>query len=132
MWSSAFSSASATPVPAHTATPIPITSAGALPVQRVDVVLQLRADHGEVGERRVEHAALQVGIALERVAEQRDEDEQQREDREERVVRDARGQVAALILGELLAHGEREAEHRVPLLEAVEPLHAAIEGAHPE
>ena len=98
----------------------------------MDVVLELRADHREVGERGVEHPALQVGIALERIAQQRDEDEQQREDREERVIGDAGGQVAALILGELLAHREREGEHPVALLEAVEPLHAAIEGAHPE
>ncbi len=129
-WSSACSSASATLVPAHTATPMPDRQRRCAAVQRVDVVAQLRPDHREVGERRVEHPVLQAGVALERVAEQRHEHEQQREDREERVVGHARGQVATLVVGELLAHREREAEHGVPLLHAVEAVHAALEETH--
>ena len=99
-------------------------------VQRMDVVLELRPDHREVGERGVEHAALQIGIALERVAEQRHEHEEQREDREERVIGDARGEVAALVLGELLPHRERKCQRAVALLQAVEPRDDAGEGAH--
>ena len=58
-----------TPVPAQMAIadadrPAP----AALPCSEWTLRLQLRADHREVGEGRVEHAVLQLGIALERVA----------------------------------------------------------------
>ena len=53
---------------------------------------------------------VEVVVAAEDVAEQRREHEQQREDREEAVVGDRRGEIAALVVGVLLADGEREAQ----------------------
>ena len=47
-------------------------------------------------------------------------DQEQREEREEAVVGDRRREVAALVVGVLLAHGQRKAEPAMPLLEAVE------------
>src|SRR3990172_12908162 len=58
------------------------------------------------------------------------EDEQEREDGEEAVVRDGGRQVAALVVGVLLQHRERKTEPRVPLLEAVEAAVSLTESAH--
>ena len=94
------------------------------------VRLDSRADHRQLGERRADDPVLQIGTAVQREAEDRHEDEQQREEREEPVVRDRRGEVAALVVGVLLPDREREPEPRVPLLVAVEGAIPPAEAAH--
>ena len=64
-------------------------------------------------------------MALEHVAEHGHEHEQQREEREEGVVGDQRGQPAGLVVGELLQHRERNREPAMPLLPAIEPADRA-------
>jgi len=93
-------------------------------------VAELRPDHGELAERRVDDPLLEVRMPLEDEAEHGREDEQQREDREEAVVGDRRGVVAALVVGVLLQHRERKANRRVPLLETIECPVPAAESAH--
>ena len=56
------------------------------------------------------------------MAEQRDEDQQQREDREDRPEGDHAGQVHRAVLVELAEHRHRDRRGRAPLLEAVEPF----------
>ena len=58
-------------------------------------------------------------VALEDEAEHGHEDQQQREEREERVIGDQRGQAPALVVAELLDHGHRHRQPRAALLEAV-------------
>ena len=55
---------------------------------------------------------LQLRVALEHEAEHRRGDQQQREDRDERVVGDDRGEVVALVVEELVDDREREPDHR--------------------
>ena len=62
-------------------------------VQRA--VAELRPDHGELAERRVDDPLLEVRMILEDEAEHRREYKQQREEREEAVVGDRRRVVAA-------------------------------------
>jgi hypothetical protein len=75
-------------------------------------------------------ALLQVLVVGQRVAEQGDEHQQQREQRHEPVVGQQRGVLAGLVVAVLLDHPDREAEQAVPLLEPVggpqqplDPLH---------
>ena len=70
-------------------------------VERCDVLLQLLPDHREVGDGGVEHALLKLGIVAQEPAENGDQDEQKREDRHERVVRQQRGHASALVVVEL-------------------------------
>jgi hypothetical protein len=90
---------------------------------------ELRADHWELAERGVDDPLLEVRVTLENETEHRRQDEQQREDREEAVVGDRRGVVAALIVGVLLQHRKRETQPTMPLLEAIKGAVPAAEGA---
>jgi len=86
--------------------------------------------NGELAERGVDDPLLEVRMALENEAEHSRENEQQREDREEAVVGDRRGVVAALIVGVLLQHRKRKTQPTMPLLEAIERAVPAAESAH--
>jgi hypothetical protein len=69
-------------------------------------------------------------VTLENEAEHGREYKQQREDREEAVVTDRRGVVAALVVGVLLQHREWEAEPAMPLLKPIEGAVSLAEAAH--
>ncbi len=130
MRSDAYSSARHTPVPAQRAMPIPICQRQPVALQWVHVAPQLRAEHGKVRERRVEQPALTLRVALERVAEQRDEHEHQREDREEGVVRDGCGQIPGAFLAVLALHVHHDGDRGMPGLEPCDPVLDPVHGAH--
>ena len=90
------------------------------PLDRANVVADLRADHRELRQRRVKQALLQLGVIVECVAGQRGQDHQQREQREEAVVRDRRGQVAGAAVAEALDDCQRDRRPRPGPLEAIE------------
>jgi len=58
-------------------------------------------------------------IAVQHEAENRHQQQQQRKQRQKAVVGDQRRQVAALVIGELVHHSQREAGLSVAALEAV-------------
>ena len=101
-----------------------------LPDALVDHPADLRADHRELLEDRIDQALLEVGVALENERHDRREDQQQREQREEPVIRDQGGELTRPIVTELLEHGERERHRGVRSLDVVgatqHPLHDAI------
>jgi hypothetical protein len=68
----------------------------------VDVALELVADDRELGQGRVQHALFEGGMPGEHEAEHRDEDQQQREQGEKAVPGKQGGEVAALVVAELL------------------------------
>src|SRR5438270_2207400 len=68
-----------------------------------------------------------MGLALEHEPEDRDEHEQQREQREERVVGDQCRKAPRTIVAELLYHGDRDRQRPSPLLSTVERTHWAQE-----
>ena len=84
-------------------------------------VTELLTDDRELTERRVEDAVLEVRVVVEHEAEDRRQQQKQREQRQEAVVRDERGKVDALVVEELVGDGQREADHRVPPLERIDP-----------
>ena len=89
-------------------------------LDRANVGADLRADHRELRQRRIEEPLLQVGVIVQRVAGERGQDHQQREQREEAVVRDRRGQVAGAAVAEALHDGERDRHPGPGPLEAIE------------
>lgn len=93
-------------------------------------VAELRPDHRELAERGVDDPLLELRVTLQDEAKRGREDKQQREDREEAVVGDRRGVVAALVVGVLLQHLERKADGAMPLLEAVEGAVSVPGSAH--
>ena len=62
---------------------------------------------------------LQVGDPLQHEAEDRHQQEQQREQRQEPVVGDQRSQVGALVVAELVDHGDGEAQPAMTALVGV-------------
>jgi hypothetical protein len=86
----------------------------------LDAVLDLGPEHGELRDRRVDHAPLEVLVVRERVAEHGDEHQQQREQRQEAVVGEQRGVLADAIVTGLADHGDGQPDQRVPPLEAVD------------
>ena len=91
---------------------------------------ELRTDHRKLAQRRVDDPPLELTMPLQNEAEHGRQDEQEREDRKEAVVGDCRRQVAALIVGVLLQHGEREAEPTMTLLETIEAPVSLAEPTH--
>ncbi len=81
--------------------------------------LDLLADHRVLRERRVRQGLLQRRVVLEHDIQDRGQHQQQREDRDEAVVRDQRGQVPGLVVVELLPDRDRERQRRLSLLEGV-------------
>ena len=97
---------------------------------RVHVPFQLRADDRKVGERGVEQVVTQRRVVVEEEAEDRDEHEQEREDRQEAVIGDQGGEVAAPIIAVLLDHSEDEGRRRVPLLPFVHAVDDLVDQLH--
>src|SRR4051812_3064086 len=94
--------------------------------QRGDVALQgsrlvLVADQRQLRERRVLDRTGQLRMPVQDEAQDRGERQQQREDGEERVVGDQRGQVAGLVLAELFDDRKRKAGPGSGALPGVEP-----------
>jgi len=88
--------------------------------------LELFADDGKGTDGRVEQLLLQVRIVDEHPAEHCRGEQQQRQDRDEGVVGEQRGEVVAEVVAELVDGGEREADDGVALL----PLVDAFDGRH--
>ena len=82
---------------------------------------QLPADDGELPQRRAQHRLLQHRVAPQDHAEHRGGQQQQREQRQERVVGDQGGQVSTVVVEELVRHGQRVAGPAVPALVGVDP-----------
>jgi hypothetical protein len=93
----------------------------------VDVPRDLVADDGELRDRGVDDPLLERAVALDHHGDDRDEHEQQREQREEAVVRDQRREVPGAVVAELLDDGEREREPRTRLLRAVDLVEVSLE-----
>jgi hypothetical protein len=83
---------------------------------------QLLADHRELGQRRGEHLVLQSLITHQDEAEDRRGEQEQREQRNERVVGEHPSQIAAEIVEELVDHRERESRPPVSALKPVQTL----------
>ena len=81
---------------------------------------ELVAHDGELAQRRVEQPFAQGRVVLEEEAQDRGGDEQQREDRDERVERDDRREVRTLVVEVLVDDRQREADDRVASLEPVD------------
>jgi hypothetical protein len=115
-------------MPAQSAAARPSPSASVLPWS------EWRRSSGPItgnwAECGVDDRLVEVAVPAKDEAEHGREDEQEREDREEGVVGDRGREVAALIVGVLQQHREREAEPAMPLLEAVEGAVALAESAH--
>jgi hypothetical protein len=79
----------------------PDRQSDAAALEGVHVLAQLAANDRELGERRVDQFRLQVGMPLEYEAEDRHQQEQQREQRQEPVVGDQRRQVGTLVVAKL-------------------------------
>ncbi len=84
-------------------------------------VAELRADDREAAERGMQDLLLQVFVAAQDHAEKRGQQEQQRKQRDERVVRQDSGEVGAVIVDELVDDSEREPCGRMALLERIQP-----------
>jgi hypothetical protein len=84
------------------------------------IVRELIADHRDPRERGVEHVLLQAGSILKHQAEDGDEHQQQREEGEERVVRDQRGVHRRAVVRELACNGHGEGDRGVSPLPAVD------------
>jgi hypothetical protein len=89
-------------------------------VDRSDVLPQLRTNDREVLQRRAEQRLLQSGIVLQRETQQAHQQQQQRKQRDETVIRDQRGQIAALVVDELVDHPQREAQPGMTPLEVIQ------------
>ena len=118
-------SASVTPSPAHSASPRPMASAGPLPSMRPTLSRICGPSNRQLGEHRVDDVRLQLLVALKHEAEDGGQGQQQREDREERVVRDQRREPAGTVVDELAPDRHRERDGGMAPLPAVDG-HAPI------
>jgi hypothetical protein len=76
-------------------------------MEGVDVPGDLVADDRELGERGVQHLLLEVLAVVQPVPEERGQEQQQRKQRHDTVAGDLRGEIAALIVEELVNHRQR-------------------------
>src|SRR5919197_143566 len=75
-------------------------------------------------------ASWELWVVGQGVAEHGDEHQQQREQRQETVVREQRRVLAGLVVADLLDHADGEPEHAVALLEPVEGPQGALDPLH--
>jgi hypothetical protein len=99
------------------------------PMQRA-AGLELLADHRVLRQGGIQQPLLQPRIVLEHDAEHRDQHQQQREERHEGVVGNQRGEVARLLVAELLPHRDRKRQPPAVLLELVHGAESALYLAH--
>src|SRR5215475_2900690 len=100
--------------------------------QVADAPLELRADDGVLVHRGRQHLVLQLGIILEHDVQHGYQEKQQREDRDQAGVRDQGGQVARLVVAELLPHRDREGQPGVLLLVLVHGPEEPFQPVHRE
>ena len=93
------------------------------------VVAQIGAQHRELCEGGVEQVLLEVGSVGQHEAEHRHEHQQEREDRQEPVVRHESCELAALVVTELLDHGEGHRRHGPSPLQVVELGHQGADAS---
>ncbi len=98
--------------------------------QRLNAALDLRSDHRVGAQRGVEQVLAHCQVVPQHDVEQRDQHQEQREDRNERVVGDQRGQIARPVITELLPHRQREPQRRPAALQTVGPAQQAIKEFH--
>ena len=89
-------------------------------VEGVDVGGDLVPDDRELSQRGVQHLPLQLAAALQRVTQDRNQQQQKREQRHKTVVGDQNREVAALIVDELVDHRHRKAHPGMTPLEVVQ------------
>jgi hypothetical protein len=73
---------------------------------------------------------VEVGVSAQGDSDDGGEGEQQREGGEKGVVGQERDEIAALVVAELLDHGDRERDDVVTLLPAVDPTNRTFDGIH--
>src|SRR5512133_367512 len=78
----------------------------------------------------MQHPLLQVGVAAEQEAKRGHQDQQQRKQGKKAVPGQQGGEVAALVVAELLDHGEREPEPAMALLVAVDAAKRSFDRVH--
>ena len=115
--------------PAHSATTTPMTTVVQLPAERGLRIGEFGADHRNLAERPVDEVLASLRVVLEHEVEHGDERQQQREDAEERPVRDRRGETPAAVFAEALEHGERQRQPVVAPLQVVEVREKAVHGS---
>src|SRR5439155_24427894 len=93
----------------------------AVALDGVDARLDVRPDDREVLERRIQDLPLEAGVAMQEEPEAAPQDEEEREQGEEPVVRDQRRQIPRLVVAELLVDGDWKGDARVALLVCVDP-----------
>jgi hypothetical protein len=91
---------------------------------------QLVADQRKLPGDRIQHILAQRRVAGRDEAEDRHQDEQQREHRDERGVRKASGQGAAVVVAVLLDHPDHECGCPMTLLGPVRPPEGALHEVH--
>ena len=98
--------------------------------QRVRVAAQLAADQRVLRERRVQQIVLQLRVAAQHQIQHGVQDQQQREDRRECVIGHQRGQVAGLVVAELLPGADHVPEPGPPLLEPIDGVLRLLHRVH--
>ena len=92
---------------------MPTASPAPLPVSECTLSRNWLPITGNWASAESSRSACSSRIALQHEAEDRDQQQQQREQRQEPVVGDQRGEIRALVVGELVDDGDREAEPAV-------------------
>src|SRR5205085_1662366 len=98
--------------------------------QGMDVLAYLVADDRKVAERGSENPSLQRRIASEREPEERDQQQQEREECKEAVVRQECREPTRAIVAELLHDRDRERESRSLLLSSIETAYESLDLPH--
>src|SRR5207253_10408057 len=98
--------------------------------ERLDVLRDLIADDREVRQRRVDESVLEIRVVLRDEPKDRHEQQEQREDGKEHVVRDDGGERASSVVAELLDDAERETGDPMPLLERIDSPNDALDRVH--
>jgi hypothetical protein len=86
---------------------------------------ELVADDRDLAQRRVEQPVTQLRVVLQDETEDGRRDDQQRKDRDERVVRQDGRQVWPVVVEVLVDHGDRKPDDPMPPLIAVDVTHPA-------
>ena len=91
---------------------------------------ELMGDTGKRSSFSFEHRSPQRRIVGRDEAENRDEYQQQRENRDEGGVSQGGGHDPAVVIGVLLDHGDREGGESMPLLGRIQPPGHALDRVH--
>ncbi len=117
------------PIAPYRAASEPMTIAEVLPL-RPSGLAELVADDRELAQRSVEQAVAEHRVVLDEEAQDRRRDQQQREDRDERVVGDDRREIGPLVVEVLVDDRDREPDDRELALEGIDATDAGLLVAH--